>query len=87
MELANVGTLSTLSHDGWPLGVGVRFAVDHEGIPVLSLNAINKHFSFDPKATLHVQVPSVCVCVCVFVRVFVCSFTKCKTCLLFFWKE
>ncbi|KAI9073045.1 hypothetical protein K1719_044965 [Acacia pycnantha] len=55
IELATVGTLSTLSQEGWPLGIGVRFAVDPEGTPVLSLNSINKHFSFDPKASLHVQ--------------------------------
>ncbi|XP_054781042.1 glutamyl-tRNA reductase-binding protein, chloroplastic isoform X2 [Prosopis cineraria] len=55
MELATVGTLSTLNQEGWPLGIGVQFAVDPEGTPVLSLNAINKNFSFDPRASLHVQ--------------------------------
>ncbi|PPD93338.1 hypothetical protein GOBAR_DD09728 [Gossypium barbadense] len=34
MELSSIGTLSTLAQDGWPLGVGVRFAVDAEGTPV-----------------------------------------------------
>lgn len=56
MELATVGTLSTLTQEGRPLGIGVRFAVDPEGTPVLSLNATNKHFPFDTKSSLHVQV-------------------------------
>ncbi|KAI4355891.1 hypothetical protein L6164_004619 [Bauhinia variegata] len=55
MELASVGTLSTLSQEGWPLGVGVRFAVDPEGTPILCLNATNGHFSWDGKSSLHVQ--------------------------------
>ncbi|KAJ7952032.1 Glutamyl-tRNA reductase-binding protein chloroplastic [Quillaja saponaria] len=55
MELASVGTLSTLSPEGWPLGIGVRFAVDPEGIPVLCLNATSRKFSFDRRSSLHVQ--------------------------------
>ncbi|KAF7843138.1 glutamyl-tRNA reductase-binding protein, chloroplastic [Senna tora] len=55
MELATVGTLSTLSQEGQPLGIGVRFAVDSEGTPMLSLNAANKNFSFDARSSLHVQ--------------------------------
>ena len=53
MELSSVGTLSTLTHDGWPLGVGVRFAVDGEGTPVLCLN---RALSPDKMSALHVQV-------------------------------
>lgn len=53
MELSSVGTLSTLTHDGWPLGVGVRFAVDQDGTPVLCLN---RTFSPDKRSALHVQV-------------------------------
>ncbi|EOA31055.1 hypothetical protein CARUB_v10014206mg [Capsella rubella] len=52
MELSSVGTLSTLTHDGWPLGVGVRFAVDQDGTPVLCLN---RTFSPDKRSALHVQ--------------------------------
>ncbi|MBA0836295.1 hypothetical protein Goarm_008523, partial [Gossypium armourianum] len=37
MELSSIGTLSTLAQDGWPSGVGVRFAVDAEGTPLLCL--------------------------------------------------
>lgn len=55
MELASLGTLSTLNQEGWPLGIGVRFAVDPEGTPVLCLNASNRQFSFDRRSSLHVQ--------------------------------
>lgn len=56
VELASVGTLSTLTQENWPLGVGVRFAVDPEGTPVLCLNASNRRFSVDRRSSLHVQV-------------------------------
>ena len=60
MELGSVGTLSTLTPEGWPLGIGVRFAVDPEGIPVLCLNGSERKFSTDSRSSLHVQVsPSV----------------------------
>ncbi|CAN8258579.1 unnamed protein product [Cochlearia groenlandica] len=52
MELSSVGTLSTLTTDGCPLGVGVRFAVDREGTPVLCLN---RKLSLDKRSSLHVQ--------------------------------
>ncbi|KAA8541550.1 hypothetical protein F0562_022702 [Nyssa sinensis] len=55
MELSSVGTLSTLTQDGWPLGIGVRFAVDAEGTPILCLNASNRQFSIDTRSSLHVQ--------------------------------
>jgi len=55
MELASVGTLSTLTEDNWPLGIGVRFAVDQEGTPVLCLNASNRQFSINKRSSLHVQ--------------------------------
>jgi hypothetical protein len=51
-----VGTLSTLTEENWPLGIGVRFAVDEEGTPVLCLNASNRQFSIDKRSSLHVQV-------------------------------
>lgn len=56
MELANVGTLSTLTQQSWPLGIGVRFAVDPEGTPILCLHASDSQFSYDRRSSLHVQV-------------------------------
>ncbi|XP_050136281.1 glutamyl-tRNA reductase-binding protein, chloroplastic-like [Malus sylvestris] len=55
MELVSVGTLSTLTQEGWPLGIGVRFSVDPEGTPVLCLNASNRQFSIDMRSSFHVQ--------------------------------
>ncbi|KAJ0008439.1 hypothetical protein Pint_30506 [Pistacia integerrima] len=55
MELSSSGTLSMLTSNGWPLGVGVRFAVDDEGTPVLCLNQSCKKLSVDKKSSLHVQ--------------------------------
>ncbi|KAM5579917.1 glutamyl-tRNA reductase-binding protein, chloroplastic [Rosa sericea] len=55
VELVSVGTLSTLTQQGWPLGIGVRFAVDPEGTPVLCLNDSNRQFSIDRRSSLHVQ--------------------------------
>ncbi|XP_077238242.1 proton gradient regulation 7 [Tasmannia lanceolata] len=55
MELSSVGTLSTLTQEGWPLGIGVRFVVDSEGTPILCLNPRNRQFSMDRRSTLHVQ--------------------------------
>lgn len=59
MELSSVGTLSMLTSEGWPLGVGVRFAVDDEGTPVLCLSDSCKGLSIDKKSSLHVQVSNV----------------------------
>ncbi|XP_058194163.1 glutamyl-tRNA reductase-binding protein, chloroplastic [Rhododendron vialii] len=57
MELTSVGTLSTLltQDDAWPLGIGVRFAVDAQGTPILCLNDSNRQFSLDRRSSLHVQ--------------------------------
>lgn len=56
MELGTLGTLSTLTQEGWPLGIGVRFAVDTEGTPLFKLNATNNiPFSLQAPSTLHVQ--------------------------------
>ncbi|KAK2653164.1 hypothetical protein Ddye_013020 [Dipteronia dyeriana] len=55
MELSSVGTLSIMTPEGWPLGAGVRFAVDHEGTPVLCLSESCKELSVDTKSSLHVQ--------------------------------
>lgn len=55
MELSSVATLSTLSPDGFPIGIGVRFAVEPEqGTPILCLNP--SFFPTDSKSSLHVQV-------------------------------
>nr|GMC78010.1 glutamyl-tRNA reductase-binding protein, chloroplastic [Ipomoea batatas]GMC84918.1 glutamyl-tRNA reductase-binding protein, chloroplastic [Ipomoea batatas] len=55
MELGSLGTLSTLTQDGWPLGIGVRFVVDPEGTPVLCLSDSIAKFSVHNKSSLHVQ--------------------------------
>ncbi|XP_052184063.1 glutamyl-tRNA reductase-binding protein, chloroplastic [Diospyros lotus] len=55
MELSSVATLSTLSRDGWPFGVGVRFAVDSQGTPILCLNTQFPLFDGENKSSLHVQ--------------------------------
>ncbi|OWM69523.1 glutamyl-tRNA reductase-binding protein, chloroplastic [Punica granatum] len=55
MELSSKGTLSTLTEDGWPLGVGVRFAVDPNGTPVLCLNGSDGQFPVDRRSSLNVQ--------------------------------
>lgn len=55
MELSSIGTLSMLTSEGCPLGVGVRFAVDDEGSPVLCLSDSCKELSVDKKSSLHVQ--------------------------------
>ncbi|GAB4849961.1 hypothetical protein Ancab_029261 [Ancistrocladus abbreviatus] len=55
MELSSAGTLCTLTHDGWPLGLGVRFAVDGNGTPILCLNSSDAQFSMDKRSSLHVQ--------------------------------
>lgn len=61
MALSSVGTLSTLTPEGWPLSVGVRFAVDEEnGTPVLCLTGSYSHFSVDKRSSLHVQVIRQC---------------------------
>lgn len=55
MELSSVATLSTLTPDGFPLAIGVRFAVEPEqGTPILCLNP--SFFPTDSKSSLHVQV-------------------------------
>ncbi|MCL7045707.1 hypothetical protein MKW94_014840 [Papaver nudicaule] len=55
MELSCVGTLSTLTSEGSPLGTGVRFAVDSNGTPIFCLNSSDRRFSLDRKSSLHVQ--------------------------------
>lgn len=60
MELSSVGTLSVLTQEGFPLGFGVRFAVDPQGTPLLCFNPSTTNFVAAPlptKSTLHVQVP------------------------------
>eukprot|EP00258_Populus_trichocarpa_P017683 XP_006379401.2 glutamyl-tRNA reductase-binding protein, chloroplastic [Populus trichocarpa] len=55
MESSSVGTLSTPTPDGWPLSVGVRYAVDDDGTPVLCLSDSYRQFSVDKRSSLHVQ--------------------------------
>ncbi|CAI9090003.1 OLC1v1024677C1 [Oldenlandia corymbosa var. corymbosa] len=58
MELSSMGTLSTVNPDGWPLGIGVRFAVDSQGTPIICLHQSSNTVSFlnnDVPASLHVQ--------------------------------
>ncbi|KAH7564910.1 hypothetical protein JRO89_XS09G0064300 [Xanthoceras sorbifolium] len=55
MDLSSVGTLSISTPEGWPLGVGVRFAVDHEGTPVLCLSESCKELCVDMKSSLHLE--------------------------------
>ncbi|CAN4089252.1 unnamed protein product [Withania somnifera] len=55
VELCSVGTLSTPTLDGWPLGIGVRFAVDPHGTPLLFLNHSISEFALNSKSTLLVQ--------------------------------
>lgn len=55
LELCSVGTLSTPTQDGWPLGIGVRFAVDPHGTPLLFLNHSTSKFALHSKSTLLVQ--------------------------------
>lgn len=56
LELSSVGTLSTPTQDGWPLGIAVRFAVDPHGSPLIFLNHSTSKFAPDSKSTLLVQV-------------------------------
>ncbi|KAD4889459.1 hypothetical protein R6Q59_037198 [Mikania micrantha] len=55
MELSCVGTFSTATQDAWPLGVGVRFAVDPQGTPIVCLSASYHHFAADTRSSLNVQ--------------------------------
>lgn len=56
MELSSVGTISSVSQEGWPLGIGVQFAVDEDGTPLLRLNESMREFSIERRTSLHVQV-------------------------------
>lgn len=55
LELSSVGTLSIPTQDGWPLGIGVRFAVDPHGNPVLFLNHSTSNFALNSKSSFLVQ--------------------------------
>lgn len=62
MELSSRGTLSALTQEserGWPLGIGVRFAVDSQGTPLLCLKFNTSVPAFlpnnDTRSSLHVQ--------------------------------
>ncbi|KVI05817.1 glutamyl-tRNA reductase-binding protein, chloroplastic isoform X2 [Cynara cardunculus var. scolymus] len=55
MELSSVGSFSTATQDTWPLGVGVRFAVDSQGTPIVCLSASYQHFASQKSSSLNVQ--------------------------------
>lgn len=54
-ELASSATLSALTQDGWPLGIGVRFSVDSEGTPLLCFNDTFTNFLAETRTGLHLQ--------------------------------
>ncbi|XWS27594.1 hypothetical protein CRYUN_Cryun26dG0130000 [Craigia yunnanensis] len=54
MELSCIGTISTIGQDGWPLGVGVRFAVDAKGTLVFCLAQASRVLFLGNCSTLHV---------------------------------
>ena len=57
MELSSTGTLSTVTHEGWPLGIGARFIVDEQGVPALCLDLPEDgDFSVGTRSSFHVQV-------------------------------
>jgi hypothetical protein len=60
MDLARVGTLSTLTQQGFPIGIGVRFVVDSEdGNPFLYFNHNSipiTNNNIDTPSSLHVKV-------------------------------
>lgn len=70
MELSSTGTLSTLTPDGWPLGIGARFVVDAQGAPALCLNQPDSLIAIGGRSSFHVQVmgsilwPSVWIFTC-----------------------
>ncbi|OAY77008.1 Glutamyl-tRNA reductase-binding protein, chloroplastic [Ananas comosus] len=55
MELASAGTLSALTPDGWPLGVGARFVADAGGAPVLCLHSRDGSVASDARSSFHVM--------------------------------
>lgn len=77
MELSSIGTLSMLTSEGCPLGVGVRFAVDDEGTPVLCFSDSCKELSVDKESSLHVQVPNVFIFLKFWVYLFIYLFLEC----------
>lgn len=55
MELSLSGTLSTLTNDGWPIGIGAQFVVDAEGSPALCLKENGVDLAVDGRSSFHVQ--------------------------------
>ncbi|PKA67046.1 hypothetical protein AXF42_Ash004537 [Apostasia shenzhenica] len=55
MELSSIGTLSVVSPDGWPIGVGARFVVDLQGTPALCLREPKQLLANDCSSSFHVQ--------------------------------
>jgi hypothetical protein len=60
MDLAQTGTVSALSNDAWPLGIGARFVVDAEGAPALCLNSAHRSLAVDTRSSFHVKVLYFC---------------------------
>lgn len=55
MELSSSGTLSTVTHDGWPIGIAAQFVVDHRGSPAICLNNHEELFHARGQSSFHVQ--------------------------------
>jgi hypothetical protein len=59
MDLADRGTLATVSEDGWPLGTHAAYLLDGQGQPLLRMRvdaAATKHLMKQPRCSLYVQV-------------------------------
>ncbi|XP_043708412.1 glutamyl-tRNA reductase-binding protein, chloroplastic-like [Telopea speciosissima] len=56
MDLSSVGSLCTFMQEGLPLCIGVHFAVDPEGMPILCLNAADSKFSIGSSSCLNVRI-------------------------------
>lgn len=60
VEMMNMGTLSTVSESGHPLGTYVGYVLDAEGMPVLRLRAEAEHtknLGRDKRCSIYVQPP------------------------------
>ncbi|CAN0880506.1 Glutamyl-tRNA reductase-binding protein, chloroplastic [Linum grandiflorum] len=56
VELSSVATLSAITEQGWPLGIGVPFAVDAEdGTPILCLTDSHRIVSLGNRSSLNVR--------------------------------
>ena len=63
VDIADRGTLSSLTEDGWPLGTHAAFLLDLQGQPLLRLRAsaaATLHLIKDARCSLYVQVRPAC---------------------------